>query len=162
MLSCFLAILFILKCKFSRNYNLGDYIRRKYDGSTLQNYRRLESSTRKWKKAQLDYEFLLYCRMCNIVPNFIKFKLYRSSLYNSEFYRSSTESLLNLEIDFKNKVIKRLGLTVSSLTATLYDSLSFIDGHYIKSLLKRNLSDLDSCTLIISYITVCIYIYFIS
>ena len=139
MLTSVLTILFILKLRFSRNVNVTSYLRQKYDGSALRTYRNLESSTKKWKKAQLDYDFLLFCKMSNVVPNFIKFKLYRSSLYNSEFYQSSTKTLLDIEINFKNKAIKRLEQQVSSLSTSFYDSLSFIDGLYFKSLVRRNI-----------------------
>ena len=137
MLARLLALLFILKIRFSRNFNLATYIRRKYDGSVLRTYRRLESSTKKWKKAQLDHDFLLYCKMSDIVPNFVKFKLYRSSLYHSDFYKSSTRALLDLEINLKVKAIGRLSSSVTSLTTALYGSLSFVDGAYIKVLLGR-------------------------
>ena len=140
MLARLLALLFILKIRFTRDFNLATYIRRKYDGSVLRTYRRLESSTKKWKKAQLDYDFLLYCKMSEIVPNFVKFKLYRSSLYNSDFYRSSTLTLLDIEIKLKVKAIDKLSSSVTSLTAALYDSLSFVDGAYIKILLGRCVS----------------------
>lgn len=140
MLTSLLTLLFLLKLKLSRSGNVTDYIRRKYDGSTLRLYRRLESSTKKWKKAQLDQEFLLYCRMNSIVPNFIKFRLYRSSLYNSEFYKSSTQSLLDIEINFKTQAIKRLTLSVSFLSTTFYDKLSLLDRLYIRTLLKKNIA----------------------
>ena len=78
--------------------------------------------------------------MSNIVPNFVKFKLYRSSLYNSEFYRPSTSALLDLEIKLKVKAISRLSSNVSSLTSVLYGSLSFIDGAYVKILLGKLVS----------------------
>ena len=101
MLTLLLALLFLVKIRLSRSDNVHDYLRRKYNGSTIKDYRRLESSTKKLKKAELDHEFLLYCKMSNVTPNFIKFKLYRSSLYNTDFYRSATETLLDMEIKTK-------------------------------------------------------------
>ena len=120
MLARLFVLLFLIKLKLSREENIAVYLRQKYDGPTLQTYRRLESSTRKWKKAHLDHEFLLYCKMCDIVPNFVKFKLYRASLYGSDFYKSATRSLLDLEIDSKEKAIRRLSASVSSLSGVLY------------------------------------------
>ena len=143
----FLAFLFSLKCRLaSSDNNVIGYIRRKYDASVLYNYRRLESSTRRLRKAQLDYDFLLYCKMGNIIPNFVKFKLYRSSLYNTDFYKDATMSLLELEIDFKCKAIKRLQVTVNSLSQTLFQSLSILDGWYIRSLLDKNIEKFVSVT----------------
>ena len=140
MLTRLLVLLFILKLKFCRNENIAVYLRHKYDGTTLGIYRRLELSTKKWKKAQLDHEFLLYCKMNDVVPNFVKFKVYRSSLYNSDFYRNATRSLLDLEIESKLKAINRLGASVASLSSALYGSLSYVDTVYIKTLLNKNIS----------------------
>ena len=68
MLVRLFALLFILKLRFYRNRNLIDYLREKYDGSVLRTYQSLESSIKKWKKAQLDYDFLLYCKMSALFP----------------------------------------------------------------------------------------------
>ena len=146
MWSSIIAILFLLKLKLSRSENITTYLRRRYDGSTLRLYRRLESSTKKYKKANLDHEFLLYCKMSDIIPNFIKFKLYRCSLYDSEFYKSSTQSLLDIEINYKAQAIKRLCSLVSELSTSLFGSLSLLDGLYVKSILNKNIEKFVSDT----------------
>ena len=140
MFRSLLVILFLLRIKLSRSAHTADYLRRKYDGYTLRLYRRLESSTKKWKKAQLDQDFLMYCKMNNIMPNFVKFKLYRASLYSSEFYKSSCLSLLNIELNLKSKAITRLKSSVTSLSNTLYSALSLLDGLYIKYVLRDNIT----------------------
>ena len=66
--------------------------------------------------------------------------MYRCSLYNSDFYRTSTRNLLDLEIKLKVKSINRLSTLVTSLTPVLYGSLSFIDGAYIKLLLGKSVN----------------------
>ena len=137
----FLAFLFLLKCKLlTGNNNVISYIRLKYDGSVLRTYRHLESSSRKLKKAQLDHDFLLYCHMSGIMPNFVKFELYKSSLYDTHFYKETTESLLELEINFKVKAIDKLKSKVSSLSKSLSNALSLLDYWYIRSLLDKNIS----------------------
>ena len=60
MLRSLLAILFLLRIRLSRSAHIADYLRTKYDGPTLCAFRRLESSTKKLEKAQLDHDFLLY------------------------------------------------------------------------------------------------------
>ena len=139
MIRFLLSILFLFKLKLTRGNNVTTYLRRKYDGLTLRNYRRLESSMKKLRKAQLDHDFLLYCKMGSIIPNFVKFRLYRSSLYSTEFYKNTTESLLEMEIEFKSKNVNRLNTVVSSNSTALYDTISLIDGLYIKNLLKKNI-----------------------
>lgn len=144
MLQTVLVILFILKLKLTRSENTFSYIRRQYDGSTLRLYRRLESSKKKWKKAQMDHDFLLYCKMSNIVPNFIKFKLYRSSLYHSDFYKSATLSLLDIEIKHKCKSIRRLESLTSTLSKSFNTKISLIDRLYINRLLRKNVDSYAS------------------
>ena len=144
-----LVLLFIIKLKFSRNESVAHYVRRKYDGPTLRAYRRLESTTKKWRKAELDYDFLLYCKLSDIVPNFVKFKLFRTSLYNSEFYKETTNRLLDLEIDHKFKSIGKLKAVVTSLSNGLFDRLTFIDGIYLKFLLNKITSKYVSETTLI-------------
>ena len=139
MIATYLSVLFLLKLRHYRSNNVTNYLRRKYDGSTLRNYRRLESSMKKLRKAQLDLDFLLYCKTGSIIPNFIKFKLYRVSLYSTEFYKSTTQSLLDIEIDFKNKSIKRLTSIVADQSAIFYNVLSLLDSLYMKTLLNRNI-----------------------
>ena len=144
MLKQLFVILFLLRIRLSRSKNAADYLRHKYGGPTLNLYRRLESSSKKWKKAELDHEFLMYCKMNNIVPNFIKFRLYRASLYNSEFYRSSCLSLLDIELNFKTKAHKRIGFSMSTLSGSLYPNLSCLDRLFIKSVIKENVSKYET------------------
>ena len=137
------ATLFLLYLRLARRETIGDYLRRKYDVATLQSFRRLESASRKLKKAQLDEDFLLYCSLNNIVPNFVKFKLYRASLYDSDFYTAACRSLLDLEMKHKAKFISRLVTKVSSLCNSFYCNLTLLDRIFVKSLLKKNVCKYD-------------------
>ena len=139
MIRSLFAVLFLLCLKLSSSRNVGDYIRQKYDGPTLRSFRQLESSTKKWKKAIEDEEFLLYCKLNNVIPNFIKFKLYRSSLYNTDFYASTVLSLLDMEIKHKSKCIQRLQTKVSELSDHFYSTLSVLDRIYCKNIIKENI-----------------------
>lgn len=133
-----MTILFLTRIRLSSSRHVADYLRRKYDGPTLRTYRQLESSSKKLEKAQLDYDFLLYCKLNNIVPNFVKFKIYRRSLYNSEFYKDACLNLLDMEIAFKSKAYKRLESRVSSLSGSFYVNLHLLDRLYLKSLIRSN------------------------
>ena len=132
------ATLFLLYLRLARRETIGDYLRRKYGVAILQSFRRLESTSRKLKKAKLDEDFLLYCSLNNIVPNFVKFKLYRSSLYDSDFYTAACRSLLDIELRHKAKNISRLETKVSSLCEDFYCNLSFLDKIFVQSLLRKN------------------------
>ena len=83
-------------------------IKRKYGSGVLYIYRRYEKNQLKLKKTALDLEFLRTCMANHVFPNFIRFKLFRSSLYKSHFYRRAQEDLLCIEINHKENLRKRL------------------------------------------------------
>ena len=118
--------------------DLPTYLRTKYGNHLLRTYRQLETSLRRKQKALCDQEFLLYCQLNDVVPNFVKFKLYKSTLYNTVFYRESTRELLQLEIKSKDKLIDKHTSTSQRLLDTLESTVSFVDCLYIKSLISRN------------------------
>ncbi|XP_068209109.1 uncharacterized protein [Palaemon carinicauda] len=107
--------------ELARSNDLPQYLRSKYGGPVLSSYRHLESTRKKLRKAQLDLDFLLYCRLSNVVPNFVKFRLYRSSLYSTDFYRESTETLLDLEIKHKERLITKHETTITELYAPVIE-----------------------------------------
>ena len=138
MLRWLFSILFILNLRRSRCPNLPVYLRNKYGQATLRTYRHLETALKRSQKAQLDLDFLLYCRLNNITPNFVKFKVYRASLYHSEFYHEATRQLLDIEIKSKEKLIIKHKNTCNSLFNVIRDTVSFIDFIYAKSVLANS------------------------
>ena len=137
MLSSLLAILFLLKLKLCSTTNIATYIRRKYSDESLRVYRRLQSTFTRQRKAELDLDFLQYCKMNDMTPNFVKFKLYRKDLYSSEFYRSSTFQLLEIEIKSKETLINKLEQLKRSTSAELKSVVSYLDFIYFKCLIDR-------------------------
>ena len=121
------VLLFILRIRLARCQHFPEYIRMRYGHRTLLSYRRLESSLRKQKKAELDSEFLLYCQSNHVLPNFIKFKLYRQSLHHSVLYQETTAKLLEMKIRYMKKLSKKHKQSVDALFDTLCNSLSFLD-----------------------------------
>ena len=137
MFSTILVFLFIIKLKLTRSKNLHNYLRSKYGGSTLQRYRKAESFSKKSTKAKLDKEFLLTCKMNKIVPNFLKFKLYRKSLYSSDFYRTAVDTLLDNEIKYKDKQFNSLCKSNCLHMTKLKNSISYLDFNHIKIVLEK-------------------------
>ena len=133
----FIVLLAAIKFKFARNENIIDYLRRKHDAATVTTFRHLETTSRKLRKAELELKFLYTCRLNCLVPNFVKFKLYKKSLYNSDFYHEATNSLLNLEINYKEKITIRLENKLQQLQHSLKCNLSFLEILYIHSHLTR-------------------------
>ena len=143
MIHLLFVLLFLFRVRRSRCQNLPEYLRVKYGHATLLSYRRLETSLRKQKKADLDLEFLLYCKLNNVVPNFIKFKLYRRSLHHSVFYHEATEKLLDMEIRYKERLAKKHEQTTVKLFNVLCNSLTFLDCILFKHYVNRNLDSYE-------------------
>ena len=134
-----LILLFVIKLKFSRNRNFHEYIREKYDGTALKTFRQLEVSEKKLSKADLDREFLFTCKANNCVPNFLKFKLYRKSLYNTEFYKNALRTLIDNELSFKYKRIHFLSKRVEQLRNSLKNTFSSLTFNHAKVVIEKNI-----------------------
>ena len=132
------VILFLLNLRRTSCPDLPTYLATKYGNHVRQTYRHLETSLRRKHKALCDLEFLLYCQLNDIVPNFVKFRLYKSSLYHTAFYRDSTRELLQLEIRSKERLVDQHTSTSQRLFDTLKSTLSFIDFIYVKNTLFHN------------------------
>jgi hypothetical protein len=127
----------IMHIFFYNTEPIQQYIRRKYDASVLTSHRQLESKIRKWKKAELDLNFLLTCKLNNVTPHFLKFKIYKRSLYNSDFYHDAVLSLLNHEISCKEKLKIRLQNDALLLEKALLTTLTIIDSIYVRKKLNE-------------------------
>ena len=105
-----LSIIYLLRL-CSGISNLYEYINDSYgeDGKKL--LRNHENQHKKRTKAELDLSFLCKCKIYNIFPKFLQFKLYKKVLQSSSFYRKWQNKLLSREIHYKKK-------TISSLTYT--------------------------------------------
>ena len=140
MIRWLLSILFILNLRRSRCPHLPTYLRTKYGQQTLHSYRHLETSLKKYRKAKLDLDYLLYCKLNNVVPNFVRYKVYRASLYHSEFYHDTTRQLLDIEIKCKERLSSKHKNTCDSLFNVIQNSVSFIDFIYVKNVLNSNVN----------------------
>ena len=134
------VLLFIIRIRLSRCHHFPQYLRERYGQHVLQSYRRLESLLKKHRKAELDLDFLLYCEMNNVIPNFLKFKLYRQSLHHTVFYHETTEKLLTMEIRYKEKLVKKHKQAVDLLFESLCNSLSFLDCLMFKHFVCKNIN----------------------
>ena len=119
------VFLFLLNLRRSSCPDLPTYLLTKYGNNIRQTYRRLETSLRRKHKAVCDQEFLLYCQFNDVLPNFVKFKLYRSSLYHTSFYGDATRDLLQLEIRSKDRLVDHHSKSSQRLYETLKSTLSF-------------------------------------
>ena len=121
------VLLFILKIRFPESKPISNTIRSRFGQNTLKLFRDVENSWRKLRKAELDLEFLNSCKTYRIVPNFLKFKLYRRDLYNDEIYREFQTRLLEKEIFEKEKNVKHFMDKVTTAKINLKNSVSFLN-----------------------------------
>ena len=83
-----LALVFIIKLWRSSHKNPIEYIRARYGQDTVKFFRSWEESWKKVERFRLDLEFLETCKSYNIIPKFVRFKLYKKSLHTADFSRS--------------------------------------------------------------------------
>ena len=100
-----LALLFLLKLRFPKNIPVSNVLRQRYGYPALQGFRKVEHASKNLEKKEQDLHFLRCCKTYDVIPKFLKFKLYRKSLNNSELYRKWQKKLLDLEIRTKEKEI---------------------------------------------------------
>ena len=135
------VILFLLQVRLRGHNNFHTFIRRRYGKDLLSSCRSLERVSRRLRKAELDLHFLQYCNLNNIIPNFVKFKLYKASLYQTHFYDDATKKLLTMEINYKQKNVKKLTDNVNTLFGTVTEKLSFVDCFVFKHLFNKSINE---------------------
>ena len=84
-------------------------------------------------RERLDMDFLIRCNTYDVVPRFMRFKLYRKCLYNSEFYKECLSKLMKREISFKKRRKEMLELQVNELKSRLKQSVSFVDFYVLQN-----------------------------
>ena len=78
-------------------------LRLKYDESILVSIRHCERLTAKLQKAKCDVEFLQYCLIYNLMPNFVNIRLWKPGLKKSEQYKSLQRTCLMREFECRQK-----------------------------------------------------------
>ena len=86
MFPYFLALLFILKIRIGVQSNILGFIKKRYGEEGKKLFRTYEGNKKKHVQACLDLEFLIKCKTFNVIPKFLRFKLYKKSLLSASFY----------------------------------------------------------------------------
>ena len=133
-----LVIGFLLKIRFPRNQPISDILRRRYGYSALHGFRKTEQASKRLAKKQLDLQFLECCKVYEVTPRFLKFKLYRRSLHGSELYKDWQRKLLDIEIRAKRKEIKEANLSLSHSFTTLKSIVSRLDFICLTKFIRTN------------------------
>lgn len=137
MFSTYLALLFIIKCCSGRTSNIIEYLSRRYGEDGRKLYRKFETHKKKQLKAQLDLQFLIKYKTYNVIPKFLRFKLYRKSLHSSSYYKAWQIKLLNNEINFKRSSVNKISDQLNDLKLDMSAKFSAIDVIIIKQKLKQ-------------------------
>ena len=122
MFSTVLALLFILKIRLKNAHNVFGYFNQRYGADGLKKYRTLHNLSLKTSKLNLDLDYLIKCKIYNVFPKFLRFKLYKRSLHHAHFYKIWQSKLLSNEINLKKKYISKANARIS-----LKNSVSMID-----------------------------------
>ena len=139
------SIIFLLRL-CSGISNLYEYINNNYGEEGKKLFRNYENHQRKRTKSQLDLSFLHKCKIYNIFPKFLQFKLYKKVLHSASFYKKWQNKLLNLEIHNKKKVISTLTTQIKHCENSVDNTFSYIDAIIVKRHIRNNLSKFEKHT----------------
>ena len=132
-----LVVLFLLNLRFPKTTPTSEVIRRRYGHHCLQVFRKYEQTNKKLIKKEQDLHFLQSCRTYSVVPKFLKFKLYRKSLHNSDLYRKWQSKLLEIEIRTKEKEISENKKNLVSSSDKLKCVVSRLDFICLKRFVQK-------------------------
>lgn len=105
---------------------------------TLKVFRSVEYYHKKLIKSKLDRDYLHSCAAYNIIPKFLKFKLYDATLQNTNNYKEFQSWLLNDAIDAKKKRGRQLSDRVDELKSELRSLVSALDFSCLMCFVYRN------------------------
>lgn len=138
-----LVLLFIFRIRFPTNQPISALIIRKYGVHSLRVFRSFEQTSQKLCKAEKDLDFLICCKAYSVVPKFLRFKLYKRSLCNTDFYRSWQTKLLDLEIKCKKRLIAKHQRALANCREALSSNVSRIDFHCLCVAASRRINNLS-------------------
>ena len=132
-----LVFLFILKLRFPQNKSIKNVIVDRYGQEGLITFRKFESLDLKYRKLLCDVEFLECCSTNNLMPKFLNFRLYSSSMESNSEYITFQKQLLHTEIE--NKRCSSRSLETEKLEAfnDLKQLLSYLDLNHIMQFIAR-------------------------
>ena len=122
------------------------HIRSRYGDNGVQLYRAFEKSSRSLEKNKLDLDFLTKCKVYNIFPKFLRFKLYKRSLQTSKFYKAWQSKLLVHEINFKKRAISSSERELHRCAASIKSTFSLLDTAVVRRFVQRQVDHLHRTT----------------
>ena len=132
-----LVLLFLLKIRFPKNRAISQILSSRYGASTLKVFRNLERLRQQHEKIKLDLEFLESCHSYDILPKFLRIRLYRRPLERTPLCNSFQRKLLLNEIRFKRKALALKHTKLEETRAALKECVSALDYPCIQLWLQR-------------------------
>ena len=103
MFALTLVFLFIIRLRFPASRSIADVISTRYGRGTLRLIRRYESTDLKYKKCELDIEFLNNCVKNELFPTFVRFKVANAQLRGSKVHKDWQLKLGSLQQDEQSR-----------------------------------------------------------
>ena len=133
-----LVLLFLIRLRFPKGKSISEIISTRYGRPTLQRFRDAEKNCFRTNKLELDINFLNVCKDYEVIPKFIKFKVYNRSFQYTRTYRSWQFKLLDIEISSQKKKLRKCKADYETALQDLKSILSFIDFKCIFTLIISN------------------------
>ena len=106
--STVLALLFVIRLSKANGTNMLSHVRATYGEGALKCVRKYSSLAKKLEKTKLDVIFLEKCKVYNVFPKFLQFKLYKKCLNSTQFYKSWQAKLLIYELNSKRRNVRSI------------------------------------------------------
>ena len=142
-----LCFFFLIKLRLRGRLNGFEYFNKRYGQDGLRYFRNFFNNSLKLEKQKHDLDFLTKCKIYNVFPKFLRFKLYKRSLHGSTFYKSWQAKLLINEIKFKKKTISQTEKTVIHNTTTIQEQFSTIDIYLCKYWTRQEINKRNETTI---------------
>ena len=134
-----LALLLTIRLWKNSHKNVVEFIRSRYGQNGITCFRSYENSVIKKGKCELDQKFLETCKIYDVVPKFLRFKLHKKSLLSAKFYKSWQTKLLLNEIRTKKKAVDRLTKHIEESRIEMKEMFSSFDMLLVESYVRKSL-----------------------
>ena len=147
MLEFFLRVIYyIALLRFPPGTPYTTIIEQRYGRQVLKQVRKLEGICIKSNTLEWQIKYLHQCKTYELIPNFLKFKLYRRNLQTTEHYLSYQRYLLDKEIKFKENELNKKDSYRKHLSSNIEKTVFWLDFLYLKYTLNVNVTKSNNKT----------------
>ena len=136
-----LVLLFLLRIRFPRNQPIVHIIHRRHGVQAVKCFRALEKTITRANKLARDINYLRACLCYEVVPKFLRIKLYRRTLERSPNCKAWQMNLLKKEIQRQDRELSRKSVELSRIKAQFAGIVGSLDSSCV-NLWLNNKQDL--------------------